>query len=226
MKRMMLLILVLALTACAPRVPQVPTLPPEYLNVPPPYIAPSYPTAEAEVLTTNQLAGGVDVRVDRAWQDGKQLNAEVCFTMPSDTDWSIWKASLQFAGNVIPDFGATLLSLREPADGQPGERCDTLNFFVPPDADLTNTTSTIEAIAAPPREGEYCDVYMSKIQSTLQARGVAITLECLPDANGMLNMQITSLPADMTQEQAEAVVYSDEFYSISGPWVFTFNLAQ
>lgn len=225
MKRGLLLLAVLLLAGCAPQIP-FPTLPPEYLNVPTPYIAESYPTAEAQVLSTNQLASGVDVRVDRAWQDGKQLNADVCFSLPDDSDWSVWKASLQFAGNVVTDFGTTLQSLQPPADGQPGSRCDTINFYVPPDADLTNTTITIEAIAAPPREGEYCDLYLPKIQTALQSRGIAIAIECAADANGVLNMQITGFPPEMTLEQAEALVYSDEFYSIAGPWVFTFNLAQ
>ncbi len=226
MKRVLILLAVMVLTGCASRIPQIPTLPSEYLNAPTPYIAPSYPTAEAQVLSSNQLMSGVDVRIDRAWQDGKQLNADVCFTLPDDSDWSIWKASLQFAGTTVTDFGTTLQSLQAPADGQTGQRCDTINFYVPPDADLTNTTITIEAIAAPPREGEYCDLYLPKIQTALQSRGVAIAIGCTPDANGVQNLQITSFPPEMTQEQAEAIVFSDEFYSIPGPWVFTFNLAQ
>jgi hypothetical protein len=39
-------------------------------------------------------------------------------------------------------------------------------------------------------------------------------------------MQILSIPPDMTQTQAEEIVYSDEFYSVKGPWSFSFNLAQ
>ncbi len=66
---------------------------------------------------------------------------------------------------------------------------------------------------------------MPKIQQVLQQRGIAIELAC-PDVNGTPTMQIVSRPPDMTQEQAEQIVYSDEFYSISGPWVFTFNLGQ
>lgn len=226
MKRGLILLAALLLAGCASRAPQIPALPPEYQNVPTPYIAPSYPTAEAKVMSANELTtSGVDVRIDRAWQDGKQLNADVCFSLPSDSDWSVWKASLQFAGNVVTDFGTTLLSLKAPENGQPGERCDTLNFYVPPDADLTNTTITVDAIAAPPREGEYCDLYLPKIQAAFQARGVGITVECAEE-NGVQNMKITSIPPDMSQEQAEALVYSDEFYSIPGPWVFTFNLAQ
>jgi hypothetical protein len=222
MKRWLLLA-VLLLAGCAPNIPPPPTLPAEYGATP--FIAPSYPTAEAQALSGNQLANGVDVRVSRAWQDGKQLNAEVCFTLPDNSDWSIWKASLKFGENVLTDFGTTLETLQPAADGQPGQRCDTVNFYVPPDADLTSTTISIDAIAAVPREGEYCDVYLPKIQQALTTRGIAITLDCAVE-NGVANMRITGFPPEMSQEQAEQIVYSDEFYSIPGPWVFTFNLAQ
>ncbi|HEY5902708.1 MAG TPA: hypothetical protein VIU39_09145 [Anaerolineales bacterium] len=223
MKRWFLLA-VLLLAGCG--APRPPTLPPDYLNKgATPYIAPSYPTAAAQAVSPEQATSGVDVEMARAWQDGKQLNAEVCFTLPDDSDWSIWKASLQYAGNVLSDFGTTLASLQAPANGQPGRRCDTLNFSIPPDADLTSASISIDAIAAVPREGEYCDIYLPKIQQALAARGIGITLACV-DQNGVPTMQITGFPPEMTQQQAEEIVYSDEFYSIKGPWVFTFTVSQ
>jgi hypothetical protein len=66
---------------------------------------------------------------------------------------------------------------------------------------------------------------MPKIQQVLTERGIAITLGC-SDVNGVQNMQITSKPDTMSQEDAEKIVYSDEFYSVKGPWSFTFNLGQ
>jgi hypothetical protein len=222
--RKIFLLAALLLAGCAPSAPSIPSLP-QQDSGPTAYIAPSYPTAGAQQLSPDQQASGIDVRVDRAWQDGKQLNADVCFSLPSDSDWSVWKASLQFAGNVISEFGTTLQSIQPPSDGQPGQRCDTINFYIPPDADLSSATISIDSIAAVPREGEYCDVYLPKIQAALQARGIAITLDCI-DQGGVRNLQITSFPPDLTQQQAEEIVYSDEFYSIQGPWVFTFNLAQ
>ena len=225
MKRLFLLV-AFVLVGCSPSIPQPPTLPSEYLSGPTPYIAPSYPTAEAQALASDQqVISGIDVRLARAWQDGKQLNAEVCFTLPDDSDWSIWRASLQFGENVVTEFGTTLATLQDPAGGQPGQRCDTLNFYVAPDADLSTATVSVDAIAAVPREGEYCDLYLPKIQQALQERGLAIELECV-DQNGAPTMQIKSFPAEMTKGQAEEIVYSDEFYTIKGPWIFTFSLTQ
>ena len=220
MKRILILIGLL-LSACAPL-----SAPPDVPTGPTAYIDPSYPTLESEPVTSSQLTSGIEVRADRAWRDGKQINVDVCFTLLDASDWSIWGATLQYADQAIFDFGSTLLSLQEPAEGQKGQRCDTISFLnVPPDADLSAVTVTVDAIAAPPRAEDYCTIYMPKIQETLSERGIAITLNCT-DVNGTQSMQIVSRPETMSQEEAEQIVYSDEFYTVKGPWSFTFNLGQ
>ena len=220
MKRILTLF-VLLISACAPL-----AAPPEVSSGPTAYIDPSYPTVESAPVTNSQLTSGIEVRADRAWRDGKQINADVCFTLPDASDWSVWGATLQYADATVFDFGSTMLSLQEPVEGQAGQRCDTLSFFnVPPDADLSAVTITVDAIAAPPRAEEYCSIYMPKIQQMLGERGIAITLECA-DVNGAQAMQIVGKPETMSQEEAEQIVYSDEFYTVKGPWSFTFNLGQ
>jgi hypothetical protein len=222
MKRSILLLTIL-LVACSPFVAQQPdtttTLPTAYIDA-------SYPTVQAAPAVVSQSSSGIEVRADRAWRDGKQVNVDVCFTLLDASDWSIWGANLQYADQSIFDFGSTMVSLQEPVEGQSGIRCDTLSFLnVPPDADLSNVTVTIDAIAAPPRAEDYCSIYMPKIQQALTERGVAITLNCA-DVNGVQAMQIASKPDTMSQEEAEQIVYSDEFYTVKGPWSFTFNLGQ
>lgn len=224
MKRF-ILILVVFITACARSVEQPSIVLPEILAPATAYIDPSYPSAQVELATPNQTASGIEVRMERAAVEGKNVNADVCFTLPDTSDWSISSASLNYAGTVVQEFGTTLVSLLEPASGQTGLRCDTLTFVVPPDADLSNATIVIDSIAATPREGEYCSVYMPKIQQAMLERGIGIVLDCV-DVNGLLTMQIMSIPPEMTQEQAEEIVYNAEFYSVKGPWSFSFNLAQ
>jgi hypothetical protein len=220
MKRSILLLAVF-LCACSPFVPQG-----AVATGPTAYIDPSYPTMQAAPAVESQLNSGIEVRADRAWRDGKQVNVNVCFTLIDASAWSIWDASLQYAGASLPDFGSTMVSLQEPVEGSSGKRCDTLSFLnVPPDADLSNVTLTIDAIAAPPRAEDYCTIYMPKIQQALNERAIAITLDCA-EVNGMQTMQITSRPDSMSQEEAEQIVYSDEFYTVKGPWSFTFNLGQ
>jgi hypothetical protein len=222
MKRSIIL-LSLMLAACGPAT-QVVVLP-EFLATAVPYIDESYPTAQVAIKSPNQSVSGIDVRMEKAWVDGKNVNANVCFTQPDASDWSIYAASLNYAGIVQQEYGTTLLSVQESADGQAGLRCDTLTFVVPPDADLSNATIVIDSVGATPRQGEYCSVYMPKIQQSILERGIGIVLECV-DVDGALTMQIVSVPPEMSQEQAEQLVYSEEFYTVKGPWSFSFDLAQ
>jgi len=220
MKRYLILIC-LFLAAC-----NLSNVPPQVPAGPTAYIDPSYPTVESAPVTSLQTSSGIEVRADRAWRDGKQVNVDICFTLLDISDWSIWSASLQYPGGSLLDFGTTMLSVKEPTEGQSGQRCDTLSFLnVPPDADLSNMTVTVDAIAAQPRAEDYCTIYMPKIQQTLAERGIAITLNCA-DVNGIQTMQIASKPDTMSQEEAEQIVFSDEFYTVKGPWSFTFNLGQ
>jgi hypothetical protein len=190
------------------------------------YIDPSYPTMQSAPVTLMQTSSGIEVRADRAWRDGKQVNVDVCFTLLDASDWIVSSASLQYPGGSIIDFGSTMLSIQEPVEGQSGLRCDTLSFLnVPPDADLSSVVVTIDAIAAQPRAEEYCTIYMPKIQQDLTERGIAITLNCA-DVNGVQAMQIASKPDTMSQEEAEQEVYSDQYFTKAGPWSFTFNLGQ
>jgi hypothetical protein len=218
-----LILACLLLSACnlstVPPTPAVPAGPTAYID-------PSYPTAESAPVTSLVTASGIEVRADRAWREGKQVNVDVCFTLMDASDWSIWNASLQYPGGSVLEFSSTLSSIQEPVEGQSGLRCDTLSFLnVPPDADLTNVTVIVDAIAAQPRAEDYCTIYMPKIQQTLTERGIAITLNCA-DVNGVQTMQITSKPETMSQEEAEQLVFSEEFYTVKGPWSFTFNLGQ
>lgn len=223
MKRFVL-ILAVFITACAPSAGQ-PSVVLPILATATAYIDPSYPNAQVELAAPNQVASGIEVRMERASVEGKNMNADVCFTLPDTSDWGIASASLNYGGVVLPEYETTLVSVQEPANGGTGLRCDTLTFIVPPDADLTNATIVIDSIAAIPRDDDYCSAYMPKIQQAMLDRGIGITLDCV-DVNGSLTMQIMNKPPEMTQEQAEAIVYDPEFYSVKGPWTFSFNLAQ
>lgn len=201
---------------------------PQGLNQPLPTAIdnPSYPSVQAQPDAPLQTSSGINVGVTSAFRNGKEVYAEVCFTLIDGSDWTIWGASLHYADQVNFDFASTMLSVQEPLEGQPGFRCDSLSFFnVPPDADLSNVNIVIDAIAAPPRPEDYCTIYMPKIQQTLDQRGTGIVLGCV-DSAGVQVMQIVSRPDTMSQEEAEQIVYSDEFYTVRGPWSFNFNLGQ
>lgn len=218
-------LLILLLTACASAPDQAVVVVPQAAS-PTAYIDPaSYPTAQANVAAPDQSAGGIYVRMESVSVEGKSLNADVCFTLPDMSDWGILSASLTYGGTVMREFGTTQIGLQEPVNGGTGLRCDKLTFVIPPDADLTNAVIAIESIGATPREGDYCAIYMPKIQQSLLERGIGITLDCA-DVNGIQTMQIVSFPPEMTLQQAEELVYSPEFYAIQGPWTFPFSLPR
>ena len=83
--------------------------------------------------------------------------------------------ALKYADMVLKEYGATLLSSQEPSgDGQLGQRCDTLEFYVPPDANLSIVTVSIGALASFPRQEDYCTIYMPKIQQAFNERGLGL----------------------------------------------------
>lgn len=222
------LLSLLVLVACAP-VPVGPTTPilPTFLpSLEPATAAPNeaYPTAQAPESNAVQTVGGFAVTLQRAWRDGKQVFADVCFNLPDSSDWTIYNAHFQYGDETV-EGGATLLSKQEAAGGQAAQRCDELTFYVPPDADLSAASLTIESLGAYPTGDEYCSLYMPKIQQSLQERGIGITLDC-PDVNGVRTMQIVSKPDAMSQEEAEQLVFSDEFYTVKGPWTFAVTFSQ
>jgi len=220
----LLFLLSLIAGACAPGLSQ-PVQPVGIPLVTPVIDTTSYPTLQAPEINNSQAVSGFSVNLQRAWRDGKQVNADLCFTLPDTSDWTIWAAHFDYAGQTTAEFSSSMLNKQDAANGQPGLRCDEVGFYVPPDADLTSATLTVESLGAPPAIGEYCSLYMPKIQQTLVERGIAITLNCT-DVNGAATMQIVSKPDSMTEEDAQKIVYSDEFYTVKGPWTFQVDLGR
>jgi hypothetical protein len=209
---------------------------PSSISRPPAFIAPqnyatpvinaaAYPTMQAPQTDFSQSVSGFAVNLQRAWRDGKQVYADVCYTLPDSSDWIVWKAQLSYAGQTVTQFSASMLSKQEAANGQPGQRCDELTFYIPPDADLSSASLVVQSLGAQPTQDEYCSLLMPKIQEALNLRNIAITLGC-NDVNGAMTMQIVSKPASMSDQEADQIVYSDEFFTVKGPWTFPLNLGQ
>ncbi len=149
------LVALLTLAACGPAAP-TPVVLPTFL--PPPGQATSdtnqaYPTAQAVQSNSNQTVSGFSVNLKRAWRDGKQVYGDVCFTLPDDSDWTIWNAHFAYGGESVAEFSSTMLSKQAAAQGQAGQRCDELGFYVPPDADLSSASLTIDSLGAYPSSG-------------------------------------------------------------------------
>lgn len=221
------LMTVVVLAACGPAIPLTAGLPTfiSPAQTVTPGVNQAYPTAQAAQSNTSQTVGGFSFNMQRAWRDGKQVHANVCFTMPDTSDWTIWAADFLYGKETISEFSSSLVSTQEASGGQPAQRCDEVTFQVPPDADLSSAQLTIDSIGAYPNGDEYCSLYMPKIQQALKDRGIQIVLSCEP-VNGTMTMQIASKPADMSQDDAQKLVFSDEFYTVKGPWTFPVTFSQ
>lgn len=214
-----LIVIALVSSACSPGVPAQSDLSTPVIDTT------SYPTMLSPQSNASQSVSGYIVNLQRAWRDGKQVYADVCFTLPDASDWTIWNANFVYGGQTLSEFSLSMLSNQPATNGQPAQRCDELSFYVPPDADLSAASLTIESLGAPPSEGEYCSLYMPKIQEALNQRGLGITLGCV-EVNGVLTMQIVGKPDNMSRDEAEQAVFSDEFYTVKGPWTFQVSLGQ
>ena len=148
----------LALAACGPAAPANPVLP---TFLPPPNQAiattefdQAYPTEQAQQTGASQSISGFSVNLQRAWRDGKQMYADVCFTLPDASDWTIWNAQLDYGGQAISEFSSSLVSRQDATGSQAGQRCDQLGFYAPPDADLSSASLTIESLGVYPSQDE------------------------------------------------------------------------
>ncbi len=81
---------ILILAGCSPAAPA--GLPTFIAPGATPEINQAYPTQQAAQQNTSQTVGGFAINLQRAWRDGKQVNSDVCFTLPDASDWTIWNA--------------------------------------------------------------------------------------------------------------------------------------
>ena len=164
---------------------------------------------------------GVQIWAGDIRREGNYASASVCYDLPDDSDWMIDQAIFRYnRGEASLDSAGLLELVPLSLDGKEGHRCDEVTFIIPDQADLSHVTLTVERLRAIPNEGEYCDIYLNKVQPTLDARQAGIKLECTRVDHGY-KLSVLEKPDSLSQEEAERAVY--DFYTISGPWTFQFN---
>lgn len=196
--------------------------------------------AHSEIQT--QVRQGIELSVAN-FRIEDELLVDACFPLPDKSDWRIWRAVARveeetlLLSTIRPlEYGQTLANGKKrittfppgsyiqfeevEADEVSDYVCETLGFRKPStDVDLSNVTLVIESIGALPREGEVCSIYFNKVQAILESRKSGIKLDCAQDEWGE-RIRIIEKPVTMSQEEAEQIVSSDEFFTITGPWIF------
>lgn len=117
-------------------------------------------------------------------------------------------------------------------DTAKGRRCDTVVFELPQSSKADNSPAilTIESIAVYPGEGMECQPeYLAKVNAALKSRHPELAADCFvvsfEDGGGMSGLKITNKPASMSEDEAEAILHSNELFdevnAILGPWRFS-----
>ncbi|HUN24508.1 MAG TPA: hypothetical protein PK299_15370 [Anaerolineales bacterium] len=104
-----------------------------------------------------------------------------------------------------------------------GFRCELLRFAMPQKDTFSDIKSAELKIAKIVNMGEPCTEYLPLAQAYLKEKGVAIEIAC-EHQEGLTNFYAKSWPKEMSQEEAERLIRSEEIYSRFGPWLFTIEL--
>lgn len=202
---------------------------------------------EVQVQTKN----GISVTATNFRIEDSKYKIDVCFEMPDSSDWTIWQAALVYEGQRIESFGADPIEIRLPeengkqqvttfTDGQKsfsesvatagakGQRCDTVYFFIPDESKTAEAVLIISSIAAYPGEGQECNQsYLQKVNDALKTYGPSLQADCVSKnsgTEGVSGLVIVSKPDDMSLEDAQAILNSNEFFiaihGVVGPWEF------
>lgn len=173
--------------------------------------------------TQTQNVNGFKVTASDIRSDGRHLLGALCYNLPNDSDqWMIWKASLQMGEKEISDFETRLISLEKPSAANPaGQRCDQISFLLPENTDLSSFTVVVYTFGDQPREGEFCP----RLQKALNEKNSVIQVKC-SEESGITNISITDKPSGMSQEEAQQILDSGDWFARPGPWVFTGSLMQ
>lgn len=219
MKPLPFILLLAALTACAP-------------------------AARPDVQTAS--VNGITVEVSNFRVDGTQATLDICHQFPDARDWTIWKTSVKADQTKIQELEFSLIELRKPAvNGQQevitlydefvepdennglGLRCDALTVRGVP-ADAKSITLTIESIAAYPHEGGFCEEeYLNRVNAELDKYDPDLEAGCF-EGSGISGLKLISWPASMEEWEAQNILSSEEVFmniqGIRGPWTFTYEI--
>jgi hypothetical protein len=157
---------------------------------------------------------------------GDRLFVDVCYETPDNRDWTIFDALFRYENGSRqveePLLGSSLISLQKTGEGtNKGQRCDTLEFRLWSELEISNSSLAVLSIGAYPREGMTCAWYLAEVQSHLDAQAKSIQIDC-EEVPHSFKLTVVKWPDSISQAEAEGVVYQVFLASISqkGPWIF------
>ncbi len=182
-----------------------------------------------EMAPQTVTVNGVEITAANFRFEQNKLMIDTCFDLPDNGDWIIWEASLNLGEQEMKASGSNPMDTPLDNSRPNPQRCDTIYFEgLSSGMDFSNATFIVDLLLAYPREGEECSPeYLAKYQKALDERNTGITVECFA-REGMSGIQVASKPDEMSEEEADAIIYHHDFFmelhGIQGPWLFPFNL--
>jgi hypothetical protein len=163
----------------------------------------------------------LDFRALNMHYDDPAFYADVCFKPPSSAGWQLSDVTLEYVSGI-----ETIPVRQEKAPSVDGLSCTSLSFDVPASANLEGALIKVYAIQPPESQTRRpCREYQPLLQAALDNRGYGIKVVCDEQSWGW-QLRIIEKPAAMSDQEAAAIVHSDELIAIRGYWPLPVDLNQ
>jgi hypothetical protein len=213
-----LIILALAITACAPVTvapisSETPSLPPSIPSEPP--LQPPFPQT--------QTVNGLEVELLNAQILDGQLTIDICHQMPTQEDWIVGSdpedtfVTIDGKKTSLSGFGILYYRTSYKSD-EYTHRCDALTFDAA-NPDPGKMTLTLNEFYTSVPEVPDCEAAQKKLDES--GEGITFTCDAGP---GYFNYTITQKPETMSDNDARMIVFDSFSSHAKGPWVFEINL--
>ncbi|MCC6259941.1 MAG: hypothetical protein IT311_03670 [Anaerolineales bacterium] len=150
-----------------------------------------------------------------------QVKSEICIDLPNNGDWLPY-ASIEIKGESFPADGVTLQNAKDPNTYKNSYRCYEFSFSVSVPSDTTELKINIEKLQINLSESlttEMCAEAERKIQATYSD----FSFSCEFGNHG-IGFNILEKPQEMTEDQANQLIFEALTERIEGPWEFTYAL--
>jgi len=165
---------------------------------------------------------GVTMRLESMTVNRSHTEILVCFNLPSDKDWQLYKATLriddsdEYPGSMAAMGMSEYVKDIKASDGT--ERCITLGFDAPYDGSSTTMTVTVPYLLTPVTRPEITEERVAWANKKLEE--VGIVFEYVND-----DVRILHKPDDVKEWDAYPMAWEALADQYDGPWMFTVQVS-
>lgn len=167
---------------------------------------------------TKQLVNGIEIEVINQQVQDNFLLVDVCFQLPSDSDWLLSTypddVILTVGDETIPHSGFGEIDTKTNASGNK-TRCDRVTFQISGQEDLSKFVITINHLVTSIPENPDCD----KAQAKLDKKNTGIKIKC-SKTDSSFSYEATQKPGNMNSYETQRSIESAFSETFDGPWAF------